>query len=229
MKIVLAIPAYNDLHPHCVTSLLGLQEVLIKAGIDYDIQFIGGLCYVSQARALLVNVFLNGNGTDLFFIDSDIAFSPEAAIKLIMCSEDIVGGTYLKKSGNNDDYAVLIKTTPEGYPVVGRNGLIEAEGLPTGFLKIKRHVFEKMQEAYPELKFKHKEQEVYDFFNTGVENERWYGDDFAFCKRWKKIGGQMWLMPDLDLKHIGQKVYEGNYHRFLLSQPKHGEALCLSV
>ena len=35
-------------------------------------------------------------------------------------------------------------------------------------------------------------------------------EDFTFAKRWKKIGGKIWLDPRISLGHIGRYTYEGN-------------------
>jgi len=35
-------------------------------------------------------------------------------------------------------------------------------------------------------------------------------EDFTFAKRWKKIGGKIWLDPRIPLGHIGRYTYEGN-------------------
>lgn len=218
MKIVFAVPVYGNVAAQFMTSMLSLQKALMLAGVEFGFLVLSGLCYVSQARALLAADFLKTDGTDLFFIDADMAFPPESAVKLILRQEDVVGGAYRKRS-EKVDYAVSIMTTEDGIPI-GRDGLIEATGLATGFLKIKRHVLERMAEAYPELKYRHKDQDVYDFFNTGVENGMWWGDDFAFCRRWSKIGGRLWVLPDLELDHIdGTKSFKGNYHEYLLTMP----------
>jgi hypothetical protein len=33
------------------------------------------------------------------------------------------------------------------------------------------------------------------------------GEDVAFCRRWRAIGGKIWLHAGVILKHIGDHVY----------------------
>jgi hypothetical protein len=124
-------------------------------------------------------------------------------------------------------YPVQIKIV-DGKPVgkvIGKNeALVEAEYLPTGFMRIKRGVIEKMQEGYPELKYTHSVVETvaaprsgYDFFNMGnQEGKQWLTEDYAFCHRWKKLGGRLWVYPNIRFEHIGKQSFCGNYHEHLL-------------
>jgi len=55
----------------------------------------------------------------------------------------------------------------------------------------------------------------------------WWGEDYAFCRRWEERGGEAWLVPDLDLTHhSADKAYPGNFHTYLRQQP--GGDLCPS-
>jgi hypothetical protein len=48
----------------------------------------------------------------------------------------------------------------------------------------------------------------------------WWGEDYAFCRNWQEIGGEVWLVPNLNLNHwSGDKVWKGNFHEYLLKQP----------
>lgn len=198
-------------------------RLLSDAKIDYEVIMISGCPVLPVARNTLVAMFMNTDGTDLFFIDSDVGFNPLGAMKILEREEKVVAGIYpLKRFPLG--YPVQIKTV-DGIPW-GRDGLIEAEFLPAGFMRVKRIVFERMQEVYPELKYTSNVIEIsdsgiteaYDFFNMGIINgQRWTTEDYTFCQRWRDIGGQLWVYPDIDFKHIGRKGYEGNYHKYLLA------------
>ena len=78
---------------------------------------------------------------------------------------------------------------------------------PTGFMLIKRNVFNKMKIAYPHLKFtndqhigqphetKFKGHDTsdwnYAFFDTMIDpdSKRYLSEDYAFCRLWQKIDG----------------------------------------
>lgn len=224
MKVIFAIPTHSGLlESECVLSLLTIQTVLIKKGIEHDVFILTNCPYLPMARNTLVAMFMDTDATDLFFIDSDVAFDAKGAWKILERKEGIVAGIYPLKR-DPEEYPVKIKTR-DGVPI-GQEGLIEAELLPTGFMRIKREVFNDMKKAYPELKYTLNHvnvdvdiKEAYDFFTMGIEEgTRWTTEDYAFCNKWTKIGGQLWIEPDIDFHHVGKKKYKGNLHEFLIGQ-----------
>lgn len=227
-KVVIGIPSHSGtLNSECVLSLLAAQALLIAKGIESEIIILNGCAYLPVARNTLVAMFMKDpDATDLFFIDADVGFDASAVLKILERPEGIIAGIYpLKK--DHVGYPVQIKRV-DGVPI-GKDGLIEADFLPTGFMRIKRPVFEKMEEAYPELKYKSNivnvansdVDEVYDFFNMGaIGSSQWTTEDFAFCQRFRDIGGQLWVFPDIEFSHVGNKAFKGNYHKFLLNGNK---------
>ena len=222
-KVVIAIPCHSGLlNSECVLSLLAAQHLLAAKGIECEVNIINGCAYLPVARNTLVAMFMKDkDATDLFFIDADVGFDPTAVIKLLARPESIVAGIYPLKR-DLVGYPVKIKTS-EGSPL-GRDGLIEAESLPTGFMRIKRAAFEELEKAYPELKYGATVvntlgadvDEAYDFFNMGaIGSSEWTTEDFAFCQRWRDIGGTLWVYPDIEFTHTGNKAFTGNYHKYL--------------
>ena len=45
----------------------------------------------------------------------------------------------------------------------------------------------------------------YSFFDTvhDPDDNRYLSEDYTFCRRWQKIGGEIWLDPNTKLNHIG--------------------------
>ncbi len=226
MRVIFAIPALSGaIHVQCMVSLMAAQKLLDLKRIEHDLHTISNCPYLTVARDGLVAGFLQDpENTDLFFIDSDVGFDASAVLKILERSEELVAGIYpLKQDGT--DFPVRIMQR-DGHPL-GRDGLIEAELLPTGFMRVKRSVFEKLAAAYPELRYADSVvrvdnaglKDVYNFFGMGVMSGRFTTEDYAFCKRWTAIGGQAWVYPNIDFQHVGMKAYTANYHEFLLRCP----------
>ena len=100
----------------------------------------------------------------------------------------------------------------------------------TGFMCIKREVFETIIKKYPEIEYlsdisasidnnlRIKGNKEYAFFDCGVQGQgvlsdpdntkRYLSEDFYFCQLWKQCGGQIWADITSELKHIGIKTYE---------------------
>jgi hypothetical protein len=233
-KVFIGLPAYNNMrYVPAEVSLMMAQQVFWIKRIEYEFEWETKCCYVSMARNNLISAFM-ARFTEIIFLDADVGFNPEAFAGLLDCDVDMVAGIYSKKNedNSNDHWPIILKTTPEGIPIV-KDGLILASDLPTGFMKIKRGVIEKMYEAYPELRFLdgNTGRFTYDLFGCGVRDYnpaqgigRWYGDDYGFCDLWKKIGGEMWVLPNIDFTHTGPHNWKGNYHTYLLSLPKAEDA-----
>lgn len=103
-----------------------------------------------------------------------------------------------------------------------KDGVIEVTHSPTGFMLIKREVILKMIEAYPNLRIDQDQvingknerlPHMWNFFDTQFDPEKhtYTGEDFAFCKRWKDIGGKChaWIMDYIT--HVGEHQYTGRF------------------
>ena len=99
------------------------------------------------------------------------------------------------------------------------NGLVKLKDAATGFMLIKREVIEKMIAAYPELYFNNDlnldpefEKWTYLFFDCmhEPESKRYLSEDYAFCRRWQALGGEVWLDPLVSLDHVGHFTFNGN-------------------
>lgn len=222
ISIFIGIPAYDKkLYVSCVQAVMNAMQVLLVNQIKFDFVFEVGMPWLSAVRNALARKFMESEHTDMVFIDSDLGFPPEAFVNLISSPEELIAGAYPKKQ-HEPEFAVKLATGKDGRPVV-ENGALEGIGLPTGFMKIKRSVFEKLAEAHPELAYEdpiyHKK--TFNFFGTGVRDGQWVGDDYGFCDLWRGIGGKCWVLPDVTFTHSGPMAFEGNLHNHLM-QPAQG-------
>jgi hypothetical protein len=101
-----------------------------------------------------------------------------------------------------------------------KDGVIEVTHSPTGCMLIKREVIEKMIKAYPNTEIIQKtvingelinRPYFYNLFDTmyDAENKAYLGEDFAFCKRWKDIGGKCHALITDRITHVGEHQYRG--------------------
>jgi len=224
MKVVFGIPVYGGaIKVPFAVSLMATQELLIAQKIKYDIVFCSMGAIISKNRSLLVENFMNDeDGTDFMFLDYDVGFPPEKLWEILNRPEELVAGVYPNKIEVDDDYPVRLETDGNNRPIVSEDGLLlKAKRLPTGFMRMKRSVLEKMINAYPELKWtEHWRQSkqdhvLYDLFRHCDMEGKWTGEDFGFCDRWRTIGGELWVYPNINFIHTGSKEWTGNYGKFL--------------
>ena len=258
-KIFIGTPCYGgmitaDYFKSC------LQLTALAATKKIEIQFgtIGNESLVTRARNTLVQLFMDEQKyTHLLFIDADIAFNPETIFRMLELDKEVVTGIYPRKTidwrkvkkrviDNNNitipelhaaslEYNLNVKN-PEKISV--KNGFIEVLDGATGFMLIKKQVFEKMAKAYPDLKFK-SDQHLndphdktfnyhdtsdwnYAFFDTMIdpETKRYLSEDYAFCRLWQKIGGSVYADITSGMTHYGNYAFKGNVATQFLPQTK---------
>lgn len=99
------------------------------------------------------------------------------------------------------------------------NNLAQVRHLANGFMMIKRVVIEKMGEAFPNTKYtddigfltESENIHAYALFDCGVEDGHYLSEDWLFCHRWTKMGGDIYLNVSIQLSHVGQEIYKGSY------------------
>lgn len=153
------------------------------------------------------------------FIDHDLSFPPEALLKLIQTPGDVVAGTYRFKKAEEEYMGELLRDGDGD--VRGRpDGAVVGFRAPAGFLKITKEAVDRFMRAYPELVYGPRYAPSVDLFNHGAIDGVWYGEDYAFCRRWIGCGGELWIVPDLDLTHhADDAAYPGNLHTYLRRLP----------
>jgi predicted O-methyltransferase YrrM len=214
-KVFLATPAYADLGPDYAGALFEGVAALGRAGIGAVLEIYTGHCHVDDARNRLVRDFLMTDCTDLFFLDADIGWRATDLVRLMQHPREVVGGVY------------PVKRDPEEYPVellesagiwTDKDGLIEVDKLPTGFLRIQRVVIEAMDAGVPhfcEQDFEQGQRMTPVLFERTMSGTVRFGGDYEFCRRYRAMGGHVYLDPYCQFKHVGPKVWSGSYATWL--------------
>jgi hypothetical protein len=204
MKIFVAVPLYDGkLDYRLVNCLLAESIFAERCGDELRVNYIGGSAGIAHARNQLVTMFLESDCDRMVFLDSDITFKIGSLVKIAKQKEEIVVGAY------------RIKDSFETYPIewlinkelwANENGLLEIDRGPTGFMSIKRCVFDKILEAKPDRKTEvYKGKYNYFFFQMPIENGVLVGEDFYFCREVRDLGMKIYLDPELELTHYGHK------------------------
>jgi len=168
VKLFLATPCYGGLClEKYMISLVRLQILCIQKGILLMIDTTENESLVHRARNIAVGRYMQKTDADYFlFVDADVDFQPESVVRLIESGHDISCCVYPKKVVMWDQAAKAAKENdPRNMAMLSSslvlnfkerqcqvvNGFVEILDGPTGFMMIKREVFKKMEEKYPEL------------------------------------------------------------------------------
>jgi hypothetical protein len=248
-KLFVATPMYGGQnHGLYMKACLDLQGLCLQYGVQIKFSFLFNESLITRARNYLVDEFIDRSDcTHMLFIDSDVNFNPQDVIALLALDKDVIGGPYPKKAikwrsvkkaveKNPDIDPQLLEKVAGDFvfnPVKGTAQFTVSEPLDvleigTGFMMIKREVFDKMKEAYPEIKYKpdHVGQANFDgtryihaYFDTVIDtkdsitgggSDRYLSEDYMFCQMWRKIGGQIYLCPWMRTAHIGTYHFQGD-------------------
>lgn len=200
-KVMLATTSYDTPSPAYVFSIARSREALHEQGIQTAYLLLQGNCHVDDARNAVVRDFLSSDCTDLMFLDADVNWEPKDIVQLCRHELDLVGGVYPYRRDGSENMPVRMK---DGARIV--DGLLEVEGLPTGFMKIKRHVLEKIAAKSPKYWDKiDMTALVFDRPDPDEDGTRW-GGDIAFCNKWRAMGGKLYADAELRLGHTGKIV-----------------------
>lgn len=217
-KVVLCTPTLTRPHPAYFDAVKASAPLLTEAGWDHRITWMIGCAYISAARAMMLRKALDAKADVVVFIDHDMSWEPDALVKLLEAEGDVVAGTYRFKT---DAVEYM------GRPFVGENGkpLIRADGavkmicVPAGFLKVTRNAVNRFMRKFPELNYGEECNPSTDLFQHGAHQGVWFGEDYAFCRRWNEID-EVWCLPKLGITHHDKdRAFPGNYHEYLLGLP----------
>lgn len=223
-RVVFCIPILGRPFAATVAALEACLPAVEAAGWAHGMVQIVNNPYISAARATMLRAALDAKADAIVFIDYDVSWKPQDMVALLETEGDVVAGTYRSKI-DDECYMGTIETDAAHRPVVREDGAISAKLVPAGFLKVTKEAVDSFMVAYPELCYGPQYNLSVDLFNHGVHDRIWWGEDYSFARRWKEKCGPIWLIPNLDLDHnTKDKVYRGNYHKFLLRQPGGSES-----
>jgi hypothetical protein len=218
-------------------GLLQTQQVLPQNGMSVSFSFLFNESLIQRARNLLAHQFMLSKATHLLFIDADIRFNPNDIVTMVQADKDIICGIYPKKEINWDTVrAAMDRGTPNeelkhhtGAFVVNLVGYENQVTVPigepleiwnggTGFMLIKREVFEGMKDKLPsylnnvlDLKNPGNGERITEYFATLIEEESQLllSEDYYFCKKAREMGYKVWAAPWVQLAHVGTYAFEG--------------------
>jgi hypothetical protein len=211
-RVHICMPCYGGmLTESTFMSFIKWSNTARQLGLEWTIETMTNESLISRARNTLVAKFLNNpDSTHLFFVDADIGWEPWHLLVLLNRDVDVIGGLYPMKT-------LPIKWVVNGFEGAeeGPDGLQEVSKTGTGFMLVKRHVFDKLN-AHPAVKSfandiglpKELDQHLKTYYDTAVRENRYYSEDWTFCENWRDLGGKVWVDKRVLLKHSGTYVFD---------------------
>ena len=238
--LFVATPMYGGLcNGTYATAMMRMAPIFSQNKMAFAYAHMMNESLITRARNSLAADFLDSECTHLMFIDADIGFNPADIIHMVDADKDIICGLYPKKEINwhqvidavkadvpahelHDYTGVFVMNAIDhaGQVHVKLNEPIEISNGGTGFMLIKREVFEGLADKVPSyfndvyavVDPDKKPREIKEFFATSIDEEtgnRLLSEDYHFCKIARKAGYKVWAAPWAQLSHTGSYVFSG--------------------
>ncbi len=237
MKIYIATPMYGGIAKNNYTiSLQNLIVALSQAGHSITTTTVGNESLITRARNTLAHKFLKTDCDALLFIDADHGWNSNDVVKMIESGKDLIGAIYPMKGINweNVRIAALAGKTAEELELYSGHFAInllneeqkfnvnepfKVKDIGTGMMFISRKVFEALKPHCKEytnnnvgntgIEFG---EMVTEYFTTTIdENKILLSEDYAFCRMWQNIGGEVWSAPWVRITHSGDYNFSGRF------------------
>jgi hypothetical protein len=239
IRLVVATPCFGgQVSSLYLAAMLKLQgTVRTYSNIRMKLELDDGDALITRSRANLVARFLDDpEATHLLFIDADIGFEPEQAIRLLTYGADVSAAAYpikridwdkvqrtIEARRPNPRAAALhyVLAVEDDDSIVAQGGFAKVRYAGTGFMMVRRPVLEAMCGRYPEMKFRSDHcyadplgdsSNRFALFDCMIEQPTgaYLSEDFSFCKRWTDMGGEIWIDLQSRLNHVGPTTYYGD-------------------
>jgi hypothetical protein len=187
-----------------------LRAALPQAGISYALpEPLGGESLVTRGRNRIAHAFLASDCDAMLLIDADIVFTPQDVLRLLDSGYEFVGCPYPAKM-LNAPYP-LIGTCREPLESDGK-GFWRARDVGTGFLLLRRSVFERLSSVAPTYEndlIGGAKETVHAFFDTGIDpdSRQYLSEDWWLSRAFAAMGGELWLDGAAKLGHVGHYCY----------------------
>lgn len=207
IDVIICTPGHSLMSDY-VRSLLETTQELNKRGITWAFSNEYS-SHVGDAREITLNGSRENSVTEsrpfrgtvtynkLFWIDSDIAWTPEHFMKLYESDKDIISGAYLLANGEVTAYKQKLGGPFFFEEVLKMEEPVQVHGIGFGFVAVKPGVFESLSRPW----FQSVETTMTDP-STGQEYSfSIMGEDIAWCERVRLKGFDIWFDPTVRVQH----------------------------
>lgn len=233
MNVFVGLPAYrNEVKAGCALSLIGVFSLFSRLGIASSMRILDMPDPVVVRNIYGTLMLENPAFTHLLFIDNDMDFRPEAVKRMIDANTPLVGVVYPKRDLDLQKFHASAKTMtlPQALsaamqftiiPAGGKTaltqgiGLVNAVGL--GLSLIERRIFVDLaakvrRQPIPHPGMTHCAGPLHGFFDQIETGDgKLLPEDYAFCDRWRALGGEIKAIFDEEPGHHGHFVYRAKY------------------
>jgi hypothetical protein len=229
-SVFIATPMYGGMAAGSYTmSLAHTPATFFKNGIGLSFSCVMNDSLITRARNYLTFHFLNSSATHLMWIDADIGFDPADIVRMVGADKDIVCGIYPKKEIHwrevaraaqqgvpperlaEHERSLVVNLIDHSADRVGADGLVEIANAGTGFMLIKRAVFEALSDDVPSyVDGSTPDIVLKEFYAVSIDPDSGnslLSEDYHFCRLARNRGFKIYAAPWVRLNHTGTYIF----------------------
>lgn len=201
-------------------SLLKLEKECFKREVGYRHAYTLNETFPQKAKNMLCDVFMKSQCSHLLLVDSDIEFETDDIFEMLEFNQPVVGGLYNARTIRWDKIVELARQrghknyTGKDMQMLSREynftpkdndtanvdftkDFLEVDAVGSGIMLIQREALEKMQNVHGR------------FFDTDTDSSSgiFIEDGAWFCKKWRDLGGKVYLYTKCQSKHWGSYAF----------------------
>jgi hypothetical protein len=230
--VFIATPMYGGMAAGIYTaSMVQLPPIFLRNRVDLVYAFRWNESLVPNARNVLTHDFLESQATHLMWIDSDIGFNAMDIVSMLIADKDILCGIYPKKeidwarvaqavkdsvppdelSNHAGLFAIKLMDRSAGGDHADSDELFEIEAGGTGFMLIKRGVFDALSDHVAD--YVPERRVIKEFYATSIDpgSGKLIGEDYHFCRQARSHGFKIYAAPWVRLSHAGTYVFDRRF------------------
>jgi hypothetical protein len=207
--VMIGTPCYDGkIDVWHANSLVQTIKMSADLGVEIHPIWLSYDALIQRARNDVVSLMMDMECDDLIWIDADIDWNPTDFFKLLSYPVDVVGGTYRKKGDQEEYVAKILDPTRTVDP---HTGLIEVEGLGTGFLRMSRKAVQHLWDTSPKYSERGRDIDRRWIFDVQIKNADLVSEDIHVCDRLREGGFSVWLDTQITCGHTGIKHFVGDF------------------
>lgn len=233
--LMIATPVYSGASWGFVTSLFQTFFALHEHGIPCRIHGLPGVSDISMARNELTRGFQFSGSGYLLLIDSDITWPVETVLRMVekakegadvICAlpplrhidhKEIVeaakkGDERATYRGRRFAMRMLGEREGHGRLELDAKGFGKVDTAGAAFMLISQKAVRQIADAHPELMYRAPDAtKGTAIWDPIVRDGDRYSEDMSFCRRWRDLGGDIWVLADAAMTHEGAFPVQGNF------------------
>lgn len=215
-----------------VHTVLNLQRHAMRSGWELEVCHRSDGLVTRSRNAFASQVVADDSFTHLLMIDSDVSFDPNVVQRLIASTYPVVGACVPLRHVRWDRVAELaeavanpspqdLASISHSYAVTfsedaharANDGFLPADFVGSAVMLISRDALIRVAESD---QVQHYQPNGWTFFDPFVDGRGIYlSEDYAFCQRWRNLGGTVFADPTATITHTGPVAITGNLNATL--------------